>query len=262
MKSVKQAVFVPGTTNYQFGLAELTEIQITGAPEDTDWDRWTMLHDRELFRMYFFKKDSNDTFYQFAFDGTSYKFGYRSIPELTLTQIVETPNGLASDTQTFAGMYTPLYSPLYPSDEHGEYRLFFQQLELQPAQSDEPPQMRRWLNQYLYKPGSNNYRLDGSTAVQFEILDFPDDTDWNRWSMLYDDTSDTLVLPAYRIYAFKQGSNTELYHGTFDGSKYRFAYKQSIPIMTLTDTPENCDLDKNFAMLYDGEKYHLYMQTK
>lgn len=257
MKSVKQAVFVPGTTTYQFGVTELAEIPITGAPDDMDWDRWSMLHDRELFRMYFFKKDSEDTLYQFAFDGTSYKFGYRSIPELKLTQIIPTPGDEASNTDTFAMMYTPLYSPLYPSDEHGEYRLFFHRKGL-----DE--EGRRWLNQYLWKPGSNDYRLDGSTAVKFEIIDFPEDTDWTRWSMLYDDEGDTLVLPAYRIYAFKQGSNTEIYHGTFTGSVYQFSHKQSIPVMTLVDTPEDADLNKNFAMAYDTNKsrYHLYMQTK
>ena len=80
--------------------------------------------------------------------------------------------------------------------------------------------------------------------------------------MLYDDMSDTLILPAYRIYAFKKGSNNILYHGTFDGKKYRYAYKQLIPDMSLEDIPENCDLDKNIAMLYDGDTYQLHMQTK
>ena len=255
MKSVNQAVFNRGTTTYQFDAQAYPPIQITDAPDDIDWSRWSMLHDRQLYRMYFFKKDSEDTLYQFAYDGTSYKFGYRSIPELKLTQIMPTPGDEASDTSTFAMMYTPLYSPPYPSDEHGEYRLFFHQKALD-------SEGRRWLNQYLWKPDTNTYRLDGSTAVKFEIRDFPADTDWSRWSMLYDDNGDTLVLPAYRIYAFKKGSNTELYHGTFDGTIYRFAYKQSIPVMTLADNPEDSDLEKNFAMLYDMKDYHLYMQTK
>ncbi|GGL01922.1 hypothetical protein [Mangrovihabitans endophyticus] len=79
-----QAAFVAGTTTYRFGHNSIPQIQITGFPADTDWSRWGMLHDGEFYRFYAFKLGSNTEFYQGAFDGSTYAFGHKSIPTLTL----------------------------------------------------------------------------------------------------------------------------------------------------------------------------------
>lgn len=61
-----------------------TEYEIIKAPKDTDWSRWAMVYDGSDYRVYFFKAGSEDTLYQFAFNGTAYEFGYNSIPEVKL----------------------------------------------------------------------------------------------------------------------------------------------------------------------------------
>lgn len=276
MKSVTESTFVKGTTNYQFDPENPVNFDIIDAPDDIDSARWSVLYDRELSLMYFLKQDSDSTMYQFGFNGEAFKLGHRCMPQ---TEIEPIPEGTEpSNMASFAMMFIPKYTPPYPSDEHGEYRLFFLQqrsvdaykkrLENLEGANDpsvvEETEQEFWLNQFLYKEETNTFRLDGSTGTQFQILGFPADTDWSRWSMLYDDEGDALSLPNYRIYAFKKGSNTELYHGTFDGSIYRYAYKQSIPLMTITNIPEQADQEKNIAMLYntDSSEYHLYMQNK
>ena len=59
-------------------------ITITGSPADVDIKRWAMLHDGADYRFYAFKSGSNTQFYQYAFNGASYAFGFNSIDELTL----------------------------------------------------------------------------------------------------------------------------------------------------------------------------------
>ncbi len=44
-----------------------------------------MLHDGSAYWMYLFRGSTADTLYQFAWDGSSYAFGHKSIPVLTLT---------------------------------------------------------------------------------------------------------------------------------------------------------------------------------
>ena len=77
-------------------------MSITDAPSNTDWNRWTMLHDGSDYRLYFFKAGTDDTIYQFVFNPstTSYEFGYNSSPEMSIT---EAPAD--ADPSSFAILY-------------------------------------------------------------------------------------------------------------------------------------------------------------
>ncbi len=226
MASVNQAAYVDGSTHYQFGHNSIPNIPITGAPADTNWRRWAMLHDGSDYRMYFFKGSTHNTLYQFAWNGSSYQYGHNSIPVLTLTQI-------PADADT--GSFTMLHSGSY-------YHLYMRQLG--------NPQR---LYQALWVEGSTQYEFGRSPAIAaMDIAGFPADTDWARWSMLHDGHD-------FRLYAFKLGSNTRFYQGAWNGSRYQYGHN-SIDVLTLTDMPANSQL-ADMEMLHDGSAYRLYMQT-
>ena len=227
MNSVNQAVYVPGTQVYQFGTNKGPNLPITGAPADTNWRRWSMLHDGKIYRMYFFKGSTNNTLYQFGWDGSSYKYGHESEPELTVTGIPED-----ADTSSFSMVYG-----------EGEYRLYFRQLGNPTC-----------LYQFLWDETAGHYApFSNPESFKLQVSGFPDDTDWSRWSMLNDGEN-------YRIYAFKLGSNNEIYQGAWNGSEYEYGYNGSYKVLYLKDTPANSDL-ASMAMLHDSSDYRLYVQT-
>ena len=225
MSSINQASYVNGTSNYKFGHNSIPNIPITGAPSDTNWLRWAMLHDGSAYRMYFFKGNTNNKIYQFSWNGSSYEYGHNSIPELTLTNVPED-----ADASSFSMVHSQNY-----------YHLYLRQLG--------NPNL---LYQFLWVPGTTNYEFAQSPAIPtLKVSGFPDDSDWGRWSMLYDNTT-------YRIYVFKLGSNTQFYQGAWNGSEYVYGYN-SIDILSLEDTPANSNL-ASMSMLYDGSAYRFYMQ--
>jgi hypothetical protein len=226
MLSVNQAAYVPGTTVYRFGYNSIPNIAITGAPADTNFRRWSMLHDGTHYRMYFFKGSTRDKLYQFAWNGSSYEFGHESIPELTLTNIP-----VDADASSFCMLHSGAY-----------YHLYLRRL-------GDPTT----LYQFLWVPGTSDYEYGRAPAIPtLPIVGFPPDTDWARWMMLHDDKT-------YRLYAFKLGSNNRLYQGSWNGKQYEYGY-DSIPMLGLERTPGNCNL-ASAAMLHDGSTYRFYMQT-
>ena len=226
MSSVNQAAYVRGSATYQFGYNSIPNIPITGAPADTNWRRWAMLHDGTTYRMYFFKGSTHNTLYQFAWNGSSYEFGHNSIPELTLLNIPED-----ADTSSFSMLYSGAGYHLYLRQLGNPNRLY----------------------QFLWEPGTSHYTFGLSPAIpELEVAGFPADTDWARWSMLHDGND-------YRLYAFKLGSNTEFYQGAWNGKQYAFGYN-SIEKLKLAGTPANSQM-ASIAMLYDGGDYRFYVQT-
>ncbi|MDI9339571.1 MAG: hypothetical protein QM534_03290 [Sediminibacterium sp.] len=226
--SVNQFAYVPNTSNYQWGYGgSIPNIPITGAPADTNFSRFAMLNDGSTYRMYFFKGSSNNTLYQFAFNGTSYAYGYNSIPVLTLTNIPAD-----ADMSSFAMLH-----------DGAAYRLYVRRLG--------NPTL---LYQAAYVPGSTNYQFGYNSIPQIPVTGFPNDADFSRWSMLFDGS-------AYRIYTMKLGSNTVLYQGSFNrgANAYQYAFN-SIPALNLVGTPANSNLAR-FAMLYGQNNYRFYFQT-
>lgn len=226
MASVNQAAYVSGTSIYRFGHNSIPNIPITGAPSDTDWKRWSMLHDGSAYRLYVFKGSTNNKIYQFAWDGNSYKYGHNSIPELTLTNM---PGD--ADASSFSMLYG-----------ENKYRLYLRQLG-NPC----------LLYQFVWVSGTTNYEFGhGSAIPKLQVAGFPADTDWSRWSMLHDGGD-------YRLYAFKLGSNSEFYQGAWNGSQYEYGYN-SIKVLSLEGTPSNSNL-ASMSMLHDNSAYRFYLQT-
>lgn len=44
------------TGAYRYGYKSISKIVISNAPIDTDWNRWSMLHDGKDYRLYFMSK--------------------------------------------------------------------------------------------------------------------------------------------------------------------------------------------------------------
>lgn len=107
-----QASWQPGTTTYRYGFNSIPNIAVTGFPADTDWSRWSMLHDGGAYRFYAFQQGSNTALYQGAFNSTAreYQYGFNSIPQLNLTGMPNT-----SDTSSFAMLH-----------DNVDYRFYFQ----------------------------------------------------------------------------------------------------------------------------------------
>jgi hypothetical protein len=228
MPSVFQFIYAQGTNNYVWPTSPfIPEIPITGAPVDANFRRFAMLHDGEHYRMYFFKGNTRDTLYQFAWNGSSYAYGHDSIPVLTLTNIPAD-----ADMDSFGMLH-----------DGSAYRLYVRQL-------GNPKK----LYQAAWVPGTTNYQFGYNSIPQFPVNDFPVDTDYSRWNMLHDGS-------AYRIYFMKLGSNTHLYQGSYKASTMEYKYNyNSIPILDLVGTPANSNLAQ-FAMLFGDSKYHFYFQS-
>jgi hypothetical protein len=228
MASVNQGAWVPGTNNYQYGYNSIPNIPITGAPADTNFARWAMLHDGSAYRMYFFKGSTSDTLYQFAWDGSAYAYGYNSIPILTLV-------GAPPDVD--AGSLRMLYSG-------SAYHAYLRRL-------GDPTT----LYQFIWIPGTTKYQWAYANYIPtLSVTGFPSDTDWSRWEMLHDGTD-------YRIFAFRYGHNDRLLQGAWNpgAGQYQFAYN-SIPEFNLVGFPPNSDVGRS-AMLHDGSAYRFYFQT-
>lgn len=82
-----QFIWVSGTTTYEFGLPGwYTALPVTGFPDDTDWSRWSMLHDGNTYRIYAFHYGQNDRISQGSWNSGAgaYQYGFASIDQLDL----------------------------------------------------------------------------------------------------------------------------------------------------------------------------------
>jgi hypothetical protein len=228
MSSVNQGAWVPSTARYEYGYRSIPNIPINGAPADANLSRWAMLHDGSAYRLYCFKGSSSDTLYQFSWDGTSYAFGFNSIPVLTLV-------GAPADVD--ASSIAMLHSG-------SAYHAYLRRLG-DPAT----------LYQFIWVPGTTTYQWGYQNYLPaLHVTGFPADTDWSRWEMLHDGST-------YRIYAFHYGSNERLSQGSWNANaqEYRYGY-DSIPQLDLVGFPSNSDVGRS-AMLHDGVDYRFYFQT-
>ena len=228
MASVNQGAWIPGTTTYRFGYSSIPNIPITGAPADANFARWAMLHDGSAYRLYVFQGSSSTTLYQFAWDGSSYAFGFNSIPVLTLT-------GAPADVD--ASRLTMVYGD-------GAYHAYLRRL-------GDPTT----LYQFVWVPGTATYQWAfPGFYPSLTVTGFPPDADWSRWNMLHDGAT-------YRIYAFRYGTTDRLLQGSWNASaaQYQFGY-DSIPELELVGYPPTSDVGRS-AMLHDGAAYRFYFQS-
>lgn len=217
--SLNQAAWVEGTDKYRFGYQSIPNIQITNAPADTDYSRSAMLHDGTTYRLYFFKQGSNNTLYQFAWNGSTYHYGYDSIPTLT---IANKPADASS--QSFAMLH-----------DGTTYRLYL-------LSNDKTKLYQFGWNGSTYYYGYNSIPVISITGA-------PADTDKNRWEMLHDGDM-------FRLYFGKSGVLDKIYQFGWNGSTYHYGYN-SIPVLTLENIPFNSNFS-SFNMLHDGGNYRFY----
>ena len=221
--SLNQAAFNTSQGSYQYGYNSFGNIEITGAPEDTDWDRWAMLHDGTNYRLYFFKKGSDDTLYQFGFDGATYAYGYNSISTLRISGAPA-----SADTGSFAMVHDGATYRLYLKDKNDPALL------------------------YQFGFDGATYAYGYNSIASIRIIGSPADTDQQRWAMLHDGSN-------YRYYAFKEGSDTVFYQYAFNGSSYEYGFS-SIDILSVEGMPSD-SLTDSFAMLHDGQAYRFYFRA-
>lgn len=226
MASVNQGSWVVNSNNYQYGHKSIPNIPITGAPSDTNFARYGMMHDGSTYRMYFFKGSTNDTLYQFGWNGSSYAYGHNSIPVLTFTNMPAD-----ADTSSFCMLHSGSL-----------YTAYLRRL-------GDPTT----LYQFIWVSGTTTYAWGHGNAIPtLNVTGFPNDTDWSRWQMLHDGN-------AYRIYAFHYGNNNQISQGSWNGRSYQYGHN-SINQLDLVGFPANSDVGLP-AMLHDGNAYRFYFQT-
>ena len=109
-----QFIWIPGTSTYQYGSpGYYPSLPVTGFPADTDWSRWTMLHDASTYRIYAFRNGENDLIRQGSWNAaaSAYQYAFDSIPELNLVDFPANSN---------FGRAAMLYD--------GAYRFYFQSM--------------------------------------------------------------------------------------------------------------------------------------
>lgn len=236
--SLNQALFQVGTQNYIYAFPpSIPNIQISGAPADTDGKRWEMLHDGTTYRLYFFKFGTTDTLYQFGFNPVTskYEYGYNSIPEI---KIIGT-GGAAIPADVDSSSFSMLYDKGTTSPT---YRLYMR------SKSDP-----KKLHQFSWN--GTKYEYGHNSIPVLKLTGGPADTDYSRWAMLHDGAD-------YRYYAFQAGSATVFYQFAFNPASqdYEYGYN-SISTLNIVGMPANSNTS-SFAMLYSGTYYHFYFQTK
>ncbi|KJH67316.1 hypothetical protein [Chromobacterium violaceum] len=232
MASVNQFAYVPGTNTYKFAYGgSIPNMPVVNMPADTNWLRWAMLNDGEYYRMYFFKGSTANTLYQAAFNPATgaYEFGYNSIKELQIT-------GAPADVDASS------LAMLYDSSTK-TYRLYLRRLGAPTV-----------LYQFGFNRETSRYEYGYNSIPTLNVVKAPGDTDWHRWSMLFDGS-------AYRLYAFKVGSTDTFYQFAYNRQTNQYEYGfDSIPVLSLVDIPANSNLT-SMAMLFGQGDYRLYFQT-
>ena len=198
-----------------------------GAPDDTDFDRWAMLHDGEKYRLYFMPYGSDDTLYQFVFDEEdwAYEYGHETGVNDEIA-IVGAPQ--------YANMSS--ISMLHDGEK---YRLY--------ARAWNSPDR---LVQFAYEPAEGAYVYQGE-ASEIRVTGTPNGAYWGGWAMLGD-------ADEYRLYAYGTYEGDDLVQHGYDPSVHRYEYgHESKPVIDIVGRASTCNDD--FAMLHDGERYRLYV---
>lgn len=218
-ESLNQASWIPGTQTYQFGYNSIPNIQITNAPADTDYTRSAMLHDGSTYRLYFFRQGSNTRLYQFGWNGSTYEYGYNSIPVLRITFRPADAN--PAD-----------FAMLHDGSTYRLYMLSYDKTKV-----------------YQFGWNGSSYRYGYNSIPVINITGAPANTDKSRWAMLHDGQD-------YRMYFGQYCDTTKLYQFAWNGVSYAYGYN-SIPVLTLDSVPNNSNINV-MNMLHDGSAYRFY----
>ena len=229
--SLNQAAYVPGSREYRFGYNSIPNMRVTGAPANVGFGRFAMLHDGSTYRLYFPKRGSRDTLYQFGFNRATsrYEYGYNSIKQLKIVGMPADAN-----TNSFAMLHDGQNYRLYMRSRSSATKIY----------------------QAAYKPGTNQYVYGFRSIPVMNITGAPADiTNNKRWAMLHDGQH-------YRLYIGKRGNTSQFYQFAFNprSSAYEYGH-QSIPMLTASNAPGSSKRNA-FAMLHDRGAYRYYYLTR
>jgi hypothetical protein len=208
---------------YLFGFNSDETISIIGAPSDTDWNRWSILHDGSVYRLYFMAIGKSNILYQFGYNPFSgdYEYGYESKP---IIEIAGLPNN--ANVTGFSILFDGSY-----------YRLYFKSSN------------NYSLYQCAYDFSSQKYRFGYESIPEIKIKNAPSDVDLRSWSMLYDGE-------AYRLYFKSISKDNYLYQFGFNGISYEYGYN-STPVIKVEGMPFR-NYTKKFNITFDGSDYRYY----
>lgn len=216
------------SARYEFGIDVAPPIPIVGAPDDTDWDNWAMLHDDDKYRLYFMRAGREDALYQFVFneDDWSYEYGHGTGVN------DEIPIEGAPDYADMSSI-----AMLHDGDT---YRLYAQAW-------DEPARVV----QFGYDESERAYVYLGLDH-EIPITGTPNLADWDGWAMLHDGD-------AYRLYAYGDHDADQVVQHGYNPANHRYEYgHDSQEKINIVDRPQTACSD-DYAMLHDGERYRMYV---
>jgi len=227
--SLNQFVYVSGSS-YDYGAANaVPNIDITNAPNDADFGRWTMLSESaSSYKIMAVKRGTNDTLYEFVYNASTqdYEFNNKTY------KITGTP--AEADPSSIAMLRSGVGEHLYMLDKS-----------------------KTALHQFFNTAGNDDFVYGGNGAFKkIDITGGPNDADWSRWAMLHDGDK-------FRLYAMKSGTNDTFYQYVYNPSSgdYEYGFGNAITTLTISDIPVLTDR-QSFAMLHDGDKYRLYMLSR
>ncbi len=220
--SLNQAAYRGGNV-YEYGYRSFANIDFTGAPADTDYSRWAMLHDGSTYRL-FFGRLNRSSIYQFGYNPASgdYEYGFNSIDEIAVT-------GFPADADR---------SSFKMLHDGARYRIFMRSLS-------DP----RNLYQGAFNSSTGSYVYGFASIDRISTTGLPADADLSRWAMLYDGS-------VYRQYVGRVGRPDAMYQCGFDGRTYDFGHR-SISSLSISGMPASSDT-RSVSMLHDGTDYRLF----
>lgn len=212
---------------YQYGYNSAPTLAIKGAPEDTDWERWSILHDGSVYRLYFMAIGRSDILYQFGYNSNTgaYEYGYKSLPMIDIVGLPYNTN-VTSFSILFDGEY---------------YRLYFKSSD------------NFSLYQCAFNDNTSRYEFGYKSMNEIEITGAPLDINIKSWSMLHDGGE-------YRLYFASKSNPNRLYQFGFNGVTYDYGHN-STPILKVEGMPQKNYIRK-FNITHDGSLYRLYRLVK
>lgn len=219
-----QAAFNPDSGTYEFGFDSLESVEIGGAPGDTDWGRWAMLHDGQSYWLYFMPQDRDDALYPFVFDPDVGAYEHTD----EMLDIVDAPSD--ADMSSIAMLH-----------DGTNYRLYA--LSLSNPLS---------VHQFSYDKATAAYVYGHDSIPEIEVTATPQGADWGAWATVGDGAD-------YRLYTFASAARDTLVQHAYnpDTGTYEYGFNgiSDIPVGPIPPDALTGDM----AMVHDGQRYRLYL---
>ncbi len=194
-------------------------------PVDIDWNRWAVLNDSDIDRLYFLPEGRSDEIYQYGLNPNSgeYEYGYSSF---AVIPIVDTPAN--ADTSMF-GM----------GEDGAQYRLYF----LDQAHEN--------VLGFGFDSVAISYVHGLNAPEAAPIMDTPAGADWSGWAVTGSSGPDN------RLYVFADENHDSILEHIYDTNAGTYVYGGETIELDLDSLPTTPSDD--FAMVHTGTRSRLYM---